>query len=527
MKRNFNFANHTNHQSSSPSFRLTTIEILSFPLSSHSTIKIFEPLIDELALFDSSITTLRPIEYFDCEKVEEKHKTTQPTCDMKAILAEIKSELASSEDLTKTGREKVKLADGELETLLHDIDVKKSDEKCDCWSPIVRFVDETKCMLFDTSSAIESSKRANIEADSELKQFNKKQVIQDRSSAGVNHQQQRTAESESESSSVMSSTCNNLNSFKRFLRFFHTTQTEQFESTTSDCSSLNDDKRTKPTTITNDLLESVIHYPSMYHTLREWHLYQDAQSLLGNIFTAPLLVGNRVKVYRSSGTTQWYTAVIISYDEQSRLMTLIDDTVLEEHHEDPTLLEMQLIDDGLIQSIIDGDNKAVNVSTTRRRTQRASVGVSSMSYNGSMMINKQQQQQQQHNTKGSTQACLSAGMLPAATLTSPSATTLCSSSSSSSWLASSSAVELAGSPSSSSSQKPKLNPKLDSGQGKHHNSNSSTSSDNKKDSRKSTKGSRRTVVQYQTGSLASTSTGKLLALIRAKSGEVRVEGSLV
>ena len=105
----------------------------------------------------------------------------------------------------------------------------------------------------------------------------------------------------------------------------------------------------------SDLIEAIMAFPSLYHSLREWHSFQDAQALFANLYMAGLVVGNRIQVYRSSGTTQWYTAVIISFDERTNSLTLIDDTVLEEHHEDPALLEMHLIDEGLVQSIIEGD----------------------------------------------------------------------------------------------------------------------------------------------------------------------------
>lgn len=89
-----------------------------------------------------------------------------------------------------------------------------------------------------------------------------------------------------------------------------------------------------------------------------------------------------MKVYRCSGTTQWYTAVIISFDERNFLLTLTDDTVLEVHRENPTLLRMHLIDDGLLQSIIEGDNSSTKKNTCmRRRTQRKTNNQASLSSN--------------------------------------------------------------------------------------------------------------------------------------------------
>ncbi|CAG2170332.1 unnamed protein product, partial [Oppiella nova] len=87
-----------------------------------------------------------------------------------------------------------------------------------------------------------------------------------------------------------------------------------------------------------------IEAPEVRKALRKWIQFQDSQQLLQK--TPSVLFGNRVKVYRSEGTTQWYTAVIVSYNDNTRELTLTDDTVLEEHNEDPSLVQMKLIGDG-------------------------------------------------------------------------------------------------------------------------------------------------------------------------------------
>lgn len=53
------------------------------------------------------------------------------------------------------------------------------------------------------------------------------------------------------------------------------------------------------------------------HSLKEWLDYQDGQKIL--LTTPTVLVGYRLEVYRAEGTTQWYTAVIQSYNHTSKV----------------------------------------------------------------------------------------------------------------------------------------------------------------------------------------------------------------
>ncbi|XP_025837473.1 probable JmjC domain-containing histone demethylation protein 2C [Agrilus planipennis] len=101
--------------------------------------------------------------------------------------------------------------------------------------------------------------------------------------------------------------------------------------------------------------------------VKRWHEQQDGQKIL--LTTPSVLVGYRVEVYRSQGTTQWYTAVIIGYNETTRDLTVTDDTVLEEHNVDPTLVQMRLIGDGVVESIMRGEN----VGITPRRSRSTAV----------------------------------------------------------------------------------------------------------------------------------------------------------
>jgi len=65
-------------------------------------------------------------------------------------------------------------------------------------------------------------------------------------------------------------------------------------------------------------------------SLKEWLDYQDGQKIL--LTTPTVLVGYRLEVYRAEGTTQWYTAVIQSYNHGTkvrRVSTQVDGCDLE------------------------------------------------------------------------------------------------------------------------------------------------------------------------------------------------------
>ena len=65
------------------------------------------------------------------------------------------------------------------------------------------------------------------------------------------------------------------------------------------------------------------------HELIEWQEYQACQNIL---LTSPtVLCGHCIKVYSTEDTTQWYTAVIQSYNNNYKELTVLDDMVLEEH----------------------------------------------------------------------------------------------------------------------------------------------------------------------------------------------------
>lgn len=55
----------------------------------------------------------------------------------------------------------------------------------------------------------------------------------------------------------------------------------------------------------------------MKAAVRRWAEQQDGQRIL--LTTPSVLVGYRVEVYRAEGTTQWYTAVIVGYNDATRV----------------------------------------------------------------------------------------------------------------------------------------------------------------------------------------------------------------
>ncbi|XP_030757045.1 probable JmjC domain-containing histone demethylation protein 2C isoform X2 [Sitophilus oryzae] len=126
-------------------------------------------------------------------------------------------------------------------------------------------------------------------------------------------------------------------------------------------------KTLKPYHEWDSTLRGVRDYPELRLAVKRWAELQDGQRIL--LTTPSVLVGYRVEVYRAEGTTQWYTAVIIGYNEATRDLTVTDDTVLEEHNEDPALVQMRLIGDGVVESIMRGEN----VGITPRRSRSSAL----------------------------------------------------------------------------------------------------------------------------------------------------------
>lgn len=64
---------------------------------------------------------------------------------------------------------------------------------------------------------------------------------------------------------------------------------------------------------------TITKYPSVGQAIKDWLDYQDGQKIL--LTTPTVLVGYRIEVYRAEGTTQWYTAVIQSYNHATKVCT--------------------------------------------------------------------------------------------------------------------------------------------------------------------------------------------------------------
>lgn len=62
---------------------------------------------------------------------------------------------------------------------------------------------------------------------------------------------------------------------------------------------------------------TVERFPQVGQAVKTWFDYQDSQKIL--LTTPTVLVGYRVEVYRVEGTTQWYTAVIQSYNHATKV----------------------------------------------------------------------------------------------------------------------------------------------------------------------------------------------------------------
>ncbi|KAK3095194.1 hypothetical protein FSP39_011276 [Pinctada imbricata] len=109
---------------------------------------------------------------------------------------------------------------------------------------------------------------------------------------------------------------------------------------------------------------TVVDRPAVGLAIKAWLDYQDGQKLL--LTTPTILVGYRLEVYRAEGTTQWYTAVIQGYNHTTKTLVVTDDTVLEEHNEDPALIQMRLLDDGVVDFILRGVEIGIGARRTRQ-----------------------------------------------------------------------------------------------------------------------------------------------------------------
>merc|ERR1712130_769958 len=86
--------------------------------------------------------------------------------------------------------------------------------------------------------------------------------------------------------------------------------------------------------------------------------------------TPSVLVGERVSVYRVEGTTQWYSAFIIGHNQETGEFTVTDDTVLEEHLENPEIVQMRILGEGVVQQILRGESVSVAPRRSRASAYR-------------------------------------------------------------------------------------------------------------------------------------------------------------
>ena len=101
--------------------------------------------------------------------------------------------------------------------------------------------------------------------------------------------------------------------------------------------------------------------------MRRWLEEGAAQRLL--LTTPSVLLGERLSVYRVEGTTQWYSAFIIAHNQETGEFTVTDDTVLEEHLENPDLVQMRILGEGVVEAMLRGGTGG---GATAPRRSRAS-----------------------------------------------------------------------------------------------------------------------------------------------------------
>ena len=92
------------------------------------------------------------------------------------------------------------------------------------------------------------------------------------------------------------------------------------------------------------LLPPVYKCEELKHELIEWQEHQACQNKL--LMTPTALFRYHIKVYHAEGTTQWYTAAMQSYDNNYKVLTVLDNTVFEEHNIDLALVQIRITGDG-------------------------------------------------------------------------------------------------------------------------------------------------------------------------------------
>ena len=126
-----------------------------------------------------------------------------------------------------------------------------------------------------------------------------------------------------------------------------------------------DPNKLKPYRNWNPNVQGLAVSESVKGKVEAWSAVQDEQQIL--MSTPSVLLGSRVNVYRADATTQWYSAVINRYDDDAQEFIVYDDTVLQQHHEDPRLVQFRLLD-GVVESIMRGEDPVSQPRRSRSST---------------------------------------------------------------------------------------------------------------------------------------------------------------
>ncbi|KAJ1521449.1 hypothetical protein ONE63_003117 [Megalurothrips usitatus] len=145
----------------------------------------------------------------------------------------------------------------------------------------------------------------------------------------------------------------------RVLAFKEFSRLQKFHEWDPGTDTISDDLLTGPTALVN-----MIHViPYLKRAVLRWEELQIGQHLLINVLYG--IMGYRLEVYRTDGSTQWYTAVIQAYDGNTGEITVQSESVLEQHIEHPAYVQMRFIGDS-VQLILEGE-------PAQRRSSRNSV----------------------------------------------------------------------------------------------------------------------------------------------------------
>ncbi|TRY77462.1 hypothetical protein TCAL_16981 [Tigriopus californicus] len=151
--------------------------------------------------------------------------------------------------------------------------------------------------------------------------------------------------------------------------------------------------------------------------VREWTDFRDTQHLLISLPAA--LVGARLKVYRAEGTTQWFDAIMQKYKTDTTEFVMIDDCVLQEHTEDPRLLQMGFLNRQDLESYQKGQSPG-----SSNRKSRCSLASDLESYQKGQSPGSSNRKSRSSTQRLSLQSLLPSSNLSASMLRSPSSSSI-------------------------------------------------------------------------------------------------------